>query len=152
MKTHWKKLFNPNYMGAYSLEPGQEIALTIARVVTEKVTNADGRAEDCMICYWKENEKPMILNKTNATAVAKATGSNYIEEWIGNRVSIYLARVKAFGDTVEALRIREKAPQPKRTLNEAEFARMKESIQSGKFSAESAKEKFSLTPEQIAAL
>jgi hypothetical protein len=151
MKTHWKKLFNPNYLGAYSLDPGQELTLTIREVKTEKVKNADGKEEDCMVCYWAENEKPMILNKTNAKATAKATGSNFIEDWAGKRVCVYAAPVKAFGDMVEALRIREKTPE-KRPLTDAEFARMLESIKAGKFSAASAKEKFALTSSQIAQL
>ena len=80
MKTHWKKLFNPNYLGSYSLDPGQELILTISEVKTEMVKNTDGKEESCMVCYWKEDEKPMILNKTNAKATAKATGSNYVED------------------------------------------------------------------------
>ena len=151
MKTHWKKLFNPNYLGSYSLDPGQELILTISEVKTEMVKNTDGKEEQCMVCYWKEAEKPMILNKTNAKATAKATGSNYVEDWAGKRICIYTARVKAFGDTVDALRIREKTPT-KRPLSDADFTRMLESIQAGKFSAETAREKFSLTPEQNAKL
>ena len=151
MKTHWKKLFNPNYLGSYSLDPGQELILTISEVKTEMVKNTDGKEEQCMVCYWKEAEKPMILNKTNAKATAKATGSNYVEDWTGKKVCIYTARVKAFGDTVDALRIRENTPT-KRPLSDADFTRMLESIQAGKFSAETAREKFFLTPEQNAKL
>ena len=34
-KTHWKKLNNPDYLGAYALEPGQELVATI-KVVEKK--------------------------------------------------------------------------------------------------------------------
>ena len=34
----------------------------------------------------------------------------YIEDWSGKYISIYIAKVKAFGDTVDALRIRSKVP------------------------------------------
>ncbi len=152
MKTHWKKAFNPNYLGAWSFDPGQEIILTIAGTHTEKVKNTDGKEEECLVCSWAEGEKPMILNKTNCKAIAKAVGSPYMEDWTGKKVSIYISKVKAFGDMVEALRIREKAPQPKRKLSDTDFQRMLESIEAGKFSRESAKEKFDLSLEQLAFL
>lgn len=94
----------------------------------------------------------MILNKTNCKAIAKAVGSPYMEDWAGKKVSIYISKVKAFGDMVEAIRIREKAPQAKRKLSDTDFRRMLESIEAGKFSRESAKEKFDLSPEQLAFL
>ena len=28
-KTHWKKLINPNYIGAYSLEEGEDLTVKI---------------------------------------------------------------------------------------------------------------------------
>ena len=31
-KTHWRKMTNPNYMGAYSLDEGRDVVLTIAYV------------------------------------------------------------------------------------------------------------------------
>ena len=37
MPTHWKKLTNPNYLGAYSIENGQDLILTIKYVQEEKV-------------------------------------------------------------------------------------------------------------------
>ena len=47
-QTHWKKLQNPDYLGAYSLEPGKDMVLTVASVRQEKVTGADGKKEDDM--------------------------------------------------------------------------------------------------------
>lgn len=34
-KTHWKKLTNPNYLGAYSIDDGKDIVLTIKNVANE---------------------------------------------------------------------------------------------------------------------
>ena len=30
--THWKKLSNPNYLGAYSIEDNKDLILTISKV------------------------------------------------------------------------------------------------------------------------
>ena len=42
-KTHWKKLHNPDYLGAYSLDPGKDKILTIKDVRNEIITGADGK-------------------------------------------------------------------------------------------------------------
>ncbi len=108
--THWKKLTNPDYLGAYSLEPGQDIVLTIERVQVETVTGPDGKKEECMVCHWKEQAKPMILNSTNAKMIQKLLKTPYIEEWSGHRIQIGVEMVKAFGDVVDALRVRNHLP------------------------------------------
>ncbi len=108
MSTHWKKLTNPNYIGAYVLEPGQELRLTIKNVQKEMVTSTDGNAQECVVCYFERAKKPMILNKTNMKIIEKLHGTPYIEEWIGKDVIIYTAKVKAFGEKVDALRIKNK--------------------------------------------
>lgn len=109
-KTHWKKLTNPDYLGAYSLEPGQDITLTIAKVQREVITGADGKKEECTVCYWQEPQKPMILNVTNSKMIEKLLSTPYIEEWAGRRIQIGTERVKAFGEVVEALRVRKFLP------------------------------------------
>ena len=43
MPTHWKKLTNPDYLGAYAFEPGEEKIGTIAAVREEGVVGMDGR-------------------------------------------------------------------------------------------------------------
>lgn len=110
MPTHWKKLTNPNYLGAYSIENGQDLILTIKYVQEEKVTGTDGKKDDCVVCHFVENAKPMILNATNMKTITKLYKTPYIEEWAGKKIQIGVEKVKAFGDIVEALRIRKIIP------------------------------------------
>ena len=111
-KTHWKKLQNPDYLGAYSLDEGKDMILTIDYVRLEEITGADGKREECTICHFKEpGVKPMILNATNCKTIAKMYHSNYIEDWFGRKIQIYAKTIKAFGDTVDALRIRPNIPK-----------------------------------------
>lgn len=109
MKTHWKKLTNPNYLGAYSIEDGRDLVLTIKYVKEEQVIGTDGKKDDCVVAYFYEN-KPMILNATNMKAITKLFGTPYIEEWIGKRIQVGVEKVRAFGDIVEALRVRKTLP------------------------------------------
>ena len=109
--THWKKLINPDYLGAYSLEPGQDMVLTIRQVKKEMITGTDGKKEECIVCYWQEEQKPMILNVTNCKMIAKLLKTPYIEKWAGHRIQIGAELVSAFGEKVEALRVRKNLPE-----------------------------------------
>ena len=111
-KTHWRKMTNPNYMGAYSLDEGRDVVLTIAYVRQEDVIGSDGKKEECAVCHFKERDfKPMILNVTNMKAIAKVVGSPYIDDWPGHRVQIGTESVRAFGTVTDALRIRPEKPK-----------------------------------------
>lgn len=115
-KTHWKKLTNPNYLGAYSLDEGQELILTIKNAQEETVIGTDGKKDNCVVCHWYENEKPMILNKTNMKTIEELYKTPYVEEWNGKKVQIYTEKVKAFGAVTDALRIRNFVPAEKKTI------------------------------------
>lgn len=114
--THWKKLTNPDYLGAYALDEGEELIATIDFVQEETVTGPDGKKENCTVIHFKEPDiKPMILNVTNAKRITKAYKTPYIENWAGKKIQIYVENVRAFGEVVEALRVRDTIPK------EAEF-------------------------------
>ena len=110
-ETHWKRMINPDYLGAYSLEPGQDMILTIKQVRKEEITGTGGKKEECIVCHWKENQKPMILNVTNCRTIAKMLKTPYIEKWSGHRVQIYADTTRFGGEIVECLRVRQKEPE-----------------------------------------
>jgi hypothetical protein len=117
-KTHWKKYFHPDYIGAYALEPGEEKTVRIKHVKQEQVTGINGKKEECTVAHL-DGEKPFILNRTNCKTITKIYGSPFIEDWSGKSITIYAAKVSAFGEEVEALRIRQRVPQPLKPLNYA---------------------------------
>ena len=109
--THWKKLENPDYIGAYSIEQGKDLIVTIEKVVREMVTGTGGKKEECSVAYLK-GQKPFILNRTNQKTISKVAGTPYIEQWAGKQIILYVAHIKAFGeDNVECLRVRPILPQ-----------------------------------------
>lgn len=121
-KTHWKKLTNPDYLGAYALNPNQEIIVTISKVQIEKVKGSDGKEEECTVARFVEKDiKPMILNATNSKIITKLYNTPYIEDWQGRKIQIYATKVKAFGELVEALRIRNVIPKQAEISNEKEI-------------------------------
>lgn len=112
--THWKKLTHPDYLGAYALEPGQDMVLTIKSCAIEIVNGTDGKKQECMVIHFTEQGvKPMICNKTNAKTISKIHKTPYIEQWAGKQIQLYASQVSAFGTTTDALRIRDIVPVSK---------------------------------------
>lgn len=111
-KTHWKKAFNLEYIGSADLEDYKDIILTVKEVRLEQ-TKGTKEKELKNIAYFVENVKPMILNATNCKTLRKlAGGSNYINDWQNITIQLYVETgVKAFGDVIDALRIRPFAPK-----------------------------------------
>lgn len=131
MKGHWKKQFNYDYLGSYSLDGKREVVVSIKGVGAAKVTGQNGRKEDCFVVHYNEMDKPMILNRTNAKAIEKVAGSGLVEDWVGVRVTLYVEKgVKAFGDVVDALRVRDRKPSQSKMTKEVEVA-MIDAIKSG---------------------
>lgn len=105
--THWKKLNNPDYLGAYAFERGEEKLATIASVGREMITGAEGKkSEETVVHFTQRDIKPLILNSTNAKTIARVLDTPYIEEWAGGNIVLVVREVKAFGETVDAVRVK----------------------------------------------
>lgn len=104
--THWKKLTNPDYLGAYDFQPGEERILTIKDVRRQMVRGVDGKQDECTVAHFFENCKPMILNVTNSKTISLITESPYIEMWINAKIKIYVAKIKVKSEFMDALRIK----------------------------------------------
>ena len=113
-KVHWKKVVSdPNYLGEADFAPGEEKILTIGSVnQSETVVTAEGKSQKAVI-HWKEpGNKAMILNVARSKAIAKVAKSDYLDDWVGVKVQLYIEHgIKAFGDTVSAVRVRPFPPR-----------------------------------------
>ena len=108
---HWKKLVSdPKYLSDADFLQGEEKIVTIAFTARDMVVNTEGKAEK-IILHFEENIKPMVLNVTNSKAIVKVTGKQEVQEWKGARIILYIdPKVRAFGETVRAVRVRPYAP------------------------------------------
>ena len=108
---HWRNEFPSNYIGSQHFLDGKDKILTIKKVQPEDLTTTDGSVKHCIVCYWVEDQLPMILNKTNARQISKLLKENDYTKWSGKKIQIYVDHnVKAFGDITDGLRIRKKLP------------------------------------------
>jgi hypothetical protein len=133
MKTHWKKFHNPDYIGAYAFQPNERKILTI-KAVSQQAVKSERGSEDCLVVAFTENEKPLICNVTNSKSIQKVAKSPYIEDWKGVKIELYVAEVKAFGDVVEAVRVKQTPPKVTKdelTETHTAFANVKKAVESG---------------------
>lgn len=107
---HWRKSFNPNYIGSYAFQPGEEKVVTIKTTGMEEVTTPEGKKEQCLVAHFNEQEKPLILNVTNCKSIEKLSGTPDRLQWPGVGLILCVQKVKAFGEVVEAVRIRPVKP------------------------------------------
>ncbi|MGE8446615.1 MAG: hypothetical protein ACN6O1_10390 [Comamonas sp.] len=146
-KTHWKRLINPDYIGAYSLEEGQDLTVVIESVRRDVVTGTGGKKEECTIAYLK-GQKPFILNNTNSKSIAKLYGP-YIEDWSGKPITLFASTTKLAGDTVECLRIRPVvAKRQKQGISDERLTAAIAKIKAGEYSIEKLRTQFALTRDQ----
>jgi hypothetical protein len=101
MNVH--KLFPSKWLSAVDLD-GKAFTLTIRGLTLEDVGQPP-KNETKPVLWFESAEKGLILNKTNGLAVADLYGPE-TDNWIGKPVMLYTAQVRAFGNTVDAIRIR----------------------------------------------
>lgn len=118
-KTHWKKYNNPDYLGAYAFQPGEEKTVTIKEVRREMVFNPSGSGkEECTVAHFVEDVKPLILNVTNCKTISKVWGTPYIEDWAGRKITLKVKKISAFGEMVDAVRVSPDRPQEEKIICE----------------------------------
>lgn len=101
-------LFPSKYLKHTDAEP--DIIVTISRITQEKMKNNDGEEEQKPVIYFSEQEKGMVLNRTNANTLAELFGSD-IGNWTGERVTLTSVEVDAFGKMQKALRFKAASPK-----------------------------------------
>lgn len=102
------EIFTGKYLGAVDLDGDTDV--TIIGMIEVEVTN-EGKKETKYALNFREVEKPMILNKTNAKSIAEVLHSSDTDDWIGKRITLWVTSVESFGKTTEAIRVKLRAPK-----------------------------------------
>jgi hypothetical protein len=94
--------FPSKYLKASDFEEGPR-DVSIDRVAYEPVGK-----ERLMkpVVYFKDEEKGLILNKTNASKLTSILGSKDTNHWTGKTVTCFSATVEFGGEMIQAIRIR----------------------------------------------
>lgn len=104
-KTHWKKNFDYRFLSGDELE--KETIVTIDRITTEETFNPSSNSKEKVLAvYFVGAKKGIILNKTNAKAIAKVVGTPYQEDWKGKKIIIYPKDGTFFGEKMKVVRVK----------------------------------------------
>lgn len=95
------------YIKKEQIKEGTELHLTISAYAKEEVKNED-EVQQKWVLSFEEIEEKLILNKSRGEAIAAATGSFEMDDWIGKRIALYNdPTVKFGGKKVGGLAVRE---------------------------------------------
>jgi hypothetical protein len=84
----------------------RQIVTTISHLETESV----GQDKKEKPVLYFEDQKPMVLNRTNFEAIEEAFGDS--DEWSGHKIKIYCAKTQYQGKSVDGLRVQPIVPKP----------------------------------------
>ena len=90
---------------------GQDRTVSIRNCVQEELGQGT-EMETKPVLYFDVGHKGLVLNKTNATAIAEDYGDD-TEAWVGRGVELFVQKVAFQGKLMPAIRVRTQAtPQP----------------------------------------
>ena len=85
------------------------VTMTIKGVVNEKIASQRGTELKTTI-HFKERDKALILNKTNAKQIADFFGGE-TDNWVGKKVTLFAEEGTWFGKHGYAVRVSDKMPK-----------------------------------------
>ena len=95
--------FPSKYLKASDLN-GSDMIATIAEFGEEKFKDSS----DVKPIIALQETKPLVLNKTNFTAIQDLYGNT--ENWAGKSITLFPAEVLFRGESVQAVRVRKEVP------------------------------------------
>jgi hypothetical protein len=107
MGLNINEMFPSKWLKAEDFAEGENKVLTI-KDIKYQTLGQGAKAEDKPVVEFRE-DKPLVLNKTNAHVIAQLYGGD-TDAWIGKRITAYTMDVDSFGDIVRAIRIRNAIP------------------------------------------
>jgi len=106
--THFKLLFEHDYVGAWDLEGGEK-TVVIDRIAVEDLKSVDGQTKKKPVVSFRGAKRRLILNKVNAQTIADLYGPD-VDKWVGKPITLIATTTNAFGKTVECIRVKPERP------------------------------------------
>jgi hypothetical protein len=86
---------------------GATIRVTIEKYALEEIGQEKSRK---VVLYFRNKEKGLVLNKTNATNIETMHGPN-IDEWVGCEIELFPSMTDYQGKSVDCVRCKPVRPQ-----------------------------------------
>lgn len=98
-------MFPSKYLKAADFQ-GKEVVLTIAGVKMDDLQMTNGTRARKPVVSFAETDKELVLNKTNAKAVAAALNEKLAVKWPGRKITLYPTTCDAFGKVADCIRVK----------------------------------------------
>jgi replicative superfamily II helicase len=92
-------VYPSNYLKAADLE-GKTVMAEIVEITLEKVGT-----DEKLVAFFKNQDKGLVLNKTNSNNIALVYGMD-TDGWIGGTIQMYPTMVDFQGRSMEAIRVK----------------------------------------------
>ena len=123
--SHFMKMFDGRFVGSWDLEGHDEVIVTIDDVIVVEIHNMEtNKPENKPALSFVKGKKGLVLNKTNARAIAEIYGAD-TDKWKGKKIALYATTCRAFGKQVECVRIKRvgaSSVDPDETGDPADFS------------------------------
>ena len=109
MSDDIRTMFDETWLKAWDFPA--DTVVTIERIEGGTVTSLTGKEARKPICHFKGWPRPLALNKTNVSTIARIYGTTKAAELRGKRVTLYATTCQgAQGGDVDCVRIRPTKP------------------------------------------
>ncbi len=102
---HYEALFNSKYLRWFDIAERKEVTVEIEGVTVEELTLPGGAKDNRPVMRFKGAKKPLVLNKTNANAIAELHGV-IPSKWKGKPITLQLSQTKCKGQMRPCIRIK----------------------------------------------
>lgn len=102
------EMYPSRFMKAEDFDEGEVRIVTIKSVEMEELGQGKDKQSKPVVMF-RDAEKQLVLNKTNAAVIAKLYGDDS-DDWLGKKIALTVIEVESFGDVVRAIRVKTKAP------------------------------------------
>ena len=103
-QMHVDLMFPSRYLKAADLQE-KPMSLTITQVFRDQVRMTNGSITEKYVLRFKETDKELILNKTNAKGIAKLLREPKAVNWAGSVIVLKPTTCEAFGEIVDCIRV-----------------------------------------------
>jgi hypothetical protein len=108
----YRRMFDDKeHLYAYDLD-GREVAVQIEKVFAGELIGEKGRKSKKPMIKFVGKDKKLAVNKTNGKTIAKLYGKN-TDDWEGQWITIYPTTTEFGGETMDCIRVKPVAPQPR---------------------------------------
>ena len=100
------ELFPSKYLCPADLQ-GHAIRVTISAVERVKMKDPQTKQDNLKaVLHFEGKQKGLVLNKTNAFAIADILGDDETDNWVGGQITLYTTQITIGGKKKDCIRIR----------------------------------------------